>query len=333
MLRKFFLASFVSCLATGVATANDSIQLASCETGGCFTSSLCDDSKWAFGGCDGGSSCDGLSLRDPGLLGLGIIKRSEQCFDDFISPMTNPVFFEDPRQLSEARAIYANHKLPDGLGRAQIYALQLRARITENLSVIAVKDGFADTNSPILQDGWMDLCAGLKYSLYRDASAGRLLSAGVTFEAPSGSRRTLQGNGDGVFNFFLSGGTRVGTQSHWLSTVGLAQAIDENAENSFWFWSNHFDYRISGTRVYAFTEFNWFHYNNNATAFPLSIEGGDLFNLGAPGIRGNDIVTNAYGLKYKPRSNIETGIAFEFPLTQRRGVLDNRITADFIIRY
>jgi hypothetical protein len=58
-----------------------------------------------------------------------------------------------------------------------------------------------------------------------------------------------------------------------------------------------------------------------------------LFNLGVPEIRGNDIVTNAYGLKYKPRSNVETGIAFEFPLTQRRGVLDNRITADFIIRY
>jgi hypothetical protein len=333
MLRKLFMASFLSCLSTGTLLANDSIQLASCEAGNCSSASLCDDSKWNFGGCDDVSSCDGLSLCDPGLLGFGLIKKSEHCFNDFISPMTNPVYFEDPRQLSEVRAIFIDHKLPLGLGSAQVYALQIRARLTERLSLIATKDGFIDSSSPILQDGWGDIGAGLKYSLYRDPNAGRLLSAGVSYEAPSGSRAALQGNGDGVFDFFLSGGTRVGTQSHWLSTVGLVQAIDENAENSFWFWSNHFDYRFTGTSVYAFTEFNWFHYNNNGTAFGLPIEGGDLFNLGSPGIIGNDIVTNAYGLKIKPRSNIEAGVAFEFPLTERRGVLDNRITADLIIRY
>jgi hypothetical protein len=333
MFKKLFMASFLSCLGTGTLLANEGIQLASCDTGNCGSSTLCDDSQWNFGGCDDGSSCDGFKLCDPGLLGYGIIKKSEHCFNDFISPMTNPVYFEDPRQLSEVRAIFLDHKLPLGLGSAQVYALQVRARITERLSVIATKDGFIDSSSPILQDGWGDIGAGLKYSLYRDASAGRLLSAGVSFEAPSGSRAALQGNGDGVFDFFLTGGTRVGSQSHWLSTVGLIQAIDENAENSFWFWSNHFDYRFTGTSVYAFTEFNWFHYNNNGTAFPLAIEGGDLFNLGSPGIAGNDILTNAYGLKIKPRSNIEAGVAFEFPLTERRGVLDNRITADLIIRY
>ncbi len=151
MLRKLFMASLLSCLATGTTIANESIQLASCETGSCSSPVLCDDSKWNFSGCDDGSSCDGLSACDSGLLGFGLIKKSEHCFNDFISPMTNPVYFEDPRQLSEVRAIFLDHKLPLGLGSAQVYALQVRARITERLSVIATKDGFIDSSSPILQ--------------------------------------------------------------------------------------------------------------------------------------------------------------------------------------
>jgi hypothetical protein len=67
--------------------------------------------------------------------------------------------------------------------------------------------------------------------------------------------------------------------------------------------------------------------------FPLPVEGGDLINLGAPGIAGNNIVTNAYGMKYKPSRNLEAGVAWEFPLTERRGILDNRLTADLIFRY
>lgn len=46
--------------------------------------------------CDCGSACCNKRL-------LGLIAPSDHCFDDFISPMTNPVFFEDPRTLTEAR--------------------------------------------------------------------------------------------------------------------------------------------------------------------------------------------------------------------------------------
>ena len=63
------------------------------------------------------------------------------------------------------------------------------------------------------------------------------------------------------------------------------------------------------------------------------VEGGDLFNFGSTGVAGNDIVTGAIGAKAKPRPWTEVGIAWEFPLTDRRDVLDNRLTADWIIRY
>jgi hypothetical protein len=286
--------------------------------------------------CDGCGGCDGLGGCDTGLFGLGIIKKSEHCYDDFISPMTNPVYFEDPRQLSELRFIFINHKLPFLLGApagsVQLFAMQFRVRLTERLSLIAVKDGFINSQSPLLGDGWADVSAGLKYSLLRNPSNGRMLSAGFRFETTTGSNDALQGNGDGVFDLFLSGGSLVGRRGHFLTSSGIVLPVDSSAENQMFYWSNHLDRRIFN-RSYIFTELNWFNYMNNAGAFPLPLEGGDLFNLGAPGIKGNNIVTNAYGLKFKPNRNIESGVAFEFPLTETRGVMDNRFTADLIFRY
>ncbi|MBS0262829.1 MAG: hypothetical protein JSS02_12825 [Planctomycetes bacterium] len=48
---------------------------------------------------------------------------------------------------------------------------------------------------------------------------------------------------------------------------------------------------------------------------------------------GANIVTGAYGLKYKPRSNIEIGACYEIPYSQRHDILQDRVTVDFIIRY
>ncbi len=202
-----------------------------CDTG--CSGNVCDldcgcgknacDNGCCGNGCDS-NGCDGFGGCDSGLLGLGIVKKSESCFDDFISPMTNPVYFEDPRQLTEARLIFINHKLPFLLnapaGRIQLYALQVRLRLTEKLSFIAVKDGFVVSDSPLIDDGWADISAGLKYTLYRDACRGRMLSAGARFETYSGTPRTLQGNGDGVFDFFLSGGSRLGSCNHYLTSAG-----------------------------------------------------------------------------------------------------------------
>jgi hypothetical protein len=44
-------------------------------------------------------------------------------------------------------------------------------------------------------------------------------------------------------------------------------------------------------------------------------------------------VTGAAGMKFKPRRNSEIGVAFEFPLTEREDIIDNRLTVDWIVRY
>ncbi len=320
-------------------TIAPTVTQASCSLG-------CDDSN--VSSCDDGSFCDPTDCDsycdssgcdsmgcDQGLLGYGLIKRSDYCFNDFVSPMTNPVFFEDPRTLSEVRFIFLNHELPAALGgnSVQVYAMQVRAALTKRLSLIATKDGLIYTQSPVLESGFADISAGLKYNLYRDPQAGRLLSVGMTFEVPSGSKKSLQGNGNGEFNFFVTGGTRIGDKAHWISASGLREPADTSLENRLWYWSNHLDRQIGDRPIYAFTELNWYHYSSNATAFPLPVEGGDLFNLGSPGISGNDLVTNAIGLKARPRNNMEAGVAWEYPISKLEGLMDNRLTLDLIVRY
>ena len=249
--------------------------------------------------------------------------------------MTNPIFFEDPRTLTEVRFIFIHHRLPTALGGNSIqgYAPQLRVALSDRFSLILTKGSVLYTQSPLLDSGFLDLAGGFKYNLIRNPEAGRLLSVGMTFEAPTGSTRSFQGNGDGEFHFFASYGTRVGTRSHWLSAGGLRQPIDELAENRLMHWSNHFDYRLGARPIYAFTELNWFHYLSDGAAFPLPLEGGDIFNFGSVGVASNNLVTQAVGLKAKPRSNTELGIAFEYPVSQLQGIMKNRLTLDCIFRY
>jgi hypothetical protein len=288
--------------------------------------SECGCNVCSTGYCD--DSCGGLLS--------GWLVPSDPCFSEFISPITNPTFFEDPRTLTELRFIYARHKVPAPAlgGTVSGFLLQARAAVTENLSVIATKDGFLTSSNPLIEDGWFDVAAGLKYNLFSDAETQELLSAGVTFELPVGSRASQQGNGDGLFHLFLTGGTEFGNNNHWVSGSGFLLPADGSAESTVWYWSNHFDHKIGNSNWYALAEVNWFNYLGAGTAFDVApIEGGDLFNLGSVGVAGNDIVTGALGAKYKPSSHLELGAAVEFPITERRDVLDNRLYFDCILRY
>src|SRR5947207_1669459 len=60
---------------------------------------------------------------------LGLFLPTDTNFNDFISPTSNPVFFEDPRNVTEAKMVFFNHNFPGALGGQdmQVYQLQLRA--------------------------------------------------------------------------------------------------------------------------------------------------------------------------------------------------------------
>lgn len=328
----------------------DTVEKASwCDSQHCDPSS-CDsmNAELMYGGCDG---CRGIGMNDlvirPMLDWKRLLRPSDHCFDDFISPMINFVHFEDPRTLTELRPIFVTHQFPSTLGpanipaggSAQLFALQFRIALTERLSLIAVKDGYIVDSSQgaldgLLDSGWADVSAGLKYNLIRNANTGTLLSTGFTYEIPMGSQRALQAIGDGEFHFFATGGQRMWNgNGHVLSSIGYRVPVDNDVQETSINWNNHFDVRLTD-RLYLFTENSWWHWTDDANVgAPLGVAGQDLLNLNATNIAGNNLVTQNVGLKLKPNRHTELGAAFEFPLTRFKDIIENRVQLEAIIRY
>ncbi|MCG8587482.1 MAG: hypothetical protein MI757_22475 [Pirellulales bacterium] len=286
----------------------------------------------AYDCCDEGACRHGLCGRF-----LNLLEPSDRCFEDFISPTSNLLFFEDPRQLTEARFVFLNHRVPDdifGGWELQTIGLQLRARITDRLSIIATKDGFImQQPDSIADDGWADVALGLKYSLFRDPERQRLWSVGFTYELPVGSRRALQGNGDGEFHLFLSGGRQIGCHAHWLTGLGIRLPSNHHDRSQMVYWSNHFDYEVVDN-IYGFFEVNWFHWTRSGdNALTNGIAGFDLLNLGSTGVAGLDVVTLAAGATMKLRCYDELSLGYEFPVSEEEDIIRDRFYLTYSLRY
>ena len=267
--------------------------------------------------------------------------RGDCCFNCFISPTTNPLYFEDPRILNEARLVYMYNAVPEALGGGQIQyiGLQLRAALTPRLSILINRLGFFSTEDvnaggAVASDGFSDFGIGLKYNLIADAANQRLLSVGLTYDAPTGEVSALQGADGGDINMFLSYGRQIGDRWHWISTPGARFGTD-SARSDIFYWSNHIDFRAT-QRTYLFAEVNYYHvFETGSGSFGENgVNGLDLYNLGSTaGADLDDVTTAAIGVKFKPTSRMELGFAYEAPISSEDGLMDNRLTADWAFRF
>lgn len=255
--------------------------------------------------------------------------------EQMISPISNPVNFEDPRIISEIRPVFMYHELEDdfitGGGDVQLYALQLRLALSENLALIATKDGFIDFNPTGLPDqtGFANIAAGLKYSFYK--SDNSIATAGLRYEAPLGNRDVFQGNGDGQVNPFISAAVALET-INIVAGTGFRLPIDD-ADSTFYDFDLHVDYPIDN--FYPTVELNVVHTIDGGERLPMADEGQDLFNFGSTMADGKTLVTAAAGFRYRVCDDIDFGVAYQIPLTNGRGsnVTDWRVTADLIYRF
>ncbi len=298
-----------------------------------------DDEPALCGSCgDCGCGCDD-ECCDNGLCGkrlFGLLLPSDHCFDRFISPVSNPFFFEDPRSLTEARGIFIDNKLPNAIGgpEAQIWAAQFRGRITENVSVIAPRLAYwsfpnGGTDTPI---GFMSAPVGVKYNFVRDVERQLLVSGGITYFIP-GSSRSYSNFGDGDLHFFLTGGKQLYDHAHWLSGTGFRIPLDNSWGTQMWYWSNQWDYELP-RHIYPLVGLNWYHFMRSSNlGLTGPITGLDLVNLPAGAVAGRNVVTSVVGLRWKPTGNFEMGGGYEFALTQNEDILSRRAYADVIFRY
>ena len=256
------------------------------ESGDCsYDAPACD----SCGGCDCLDEC-----CDSGVCGkrlLGLLLPSDHCFDSFISPVSNPFFFEDPRSLTEARGIFidnksAGHDRPGrrcpGMGRDSS-AVVFRDR----LSVIAPRLAYWQIRSGRpSRTYWIHVRAGGRQSTLcprRGATTAhlgrhhlfhsRLVS--VVFQL---RRRRLS---------LLSHRRQADLRSGPLAERhGFRIPLDNSWGTQLWYWSNQWDYELPG-HIYPLVGVNWYHWmrsSNSGLTGPIT--GLDLVNLPAAGVAG-----------------------------------------------
>jgi hypothetical protein len=266
--------------------------------------------------------------------------ESDRAFPGFVGPISNAVLSKDPRSLTEARFVFINDIIPPDHpfhgGNFQVIGLEVRVALTDRLSFIADKDGYAwiHPGSGSEDEGWLNINVGLKYLLVRDVEDQFLWSAGFMYEPQTGEGAVFQSQGHGVMTAFTTAGKQFGDYYHTLGTVGYQFGLDPNQNSGFIYTSLHLDRQICGW-FYPLVEMNWFHYvSGGDRGLPSALgEGDGLLNLGTSGVSGNDLVTVAGGFKAVLGDHLETGIAWEVPVSNRKDLIDNRLTFEVIFRY
>jgi hypothetical protein len=274
--------------------------------------------------------------------------QSDHTFDNFISPITNPFYFEDPRSLTELRTIYMWQGTPRGNsifhgGDINYLGLQGRLALTDCFSIVLTKLGevWMEPHNPVgdFQEhaGFAGIILGPKYTFLRSEGTGTLGAVGLNFDIPAGSSRVMQNTGTLTLEPYISMGqsffhTPYGSFQA-LGTFGYNFSVDKQRSDNL-FLSLHLDFDYGDLhKIYPLVELNWFQYTSNGHSQDINFEGRDLVNFGSRMIAGHGEVSMALGGRFKINESLQAGLAFEFPLGTSRNLMDYRLTADFIFRY
>ncbi len=263
--------------------------------------------------------------------------------DQMISPAFHQVNFEDPRTISELRLIYAYHDVssdfPAPVSTVNIWAAQVRVALTDNLSLIATKDGWVrmSMKGASNQEGFGDLGGGLKYTFLEEKDCGRVASAHLRYIAPTGEHEVFQGYGDGFIQPGVSGAFAL--DDHFTVTAGtdLRIAVD-NDDSTMWDVDSQVDYRIDTSygSWHPLLGMSMIMVANEGNRLPLSMEGQDYFVFGSSAAGNETMVIGAAGLRFKPSQTVEMGTAFQFPMdagNNANAILDTRWTFDVGLRF
>lgn len=254
-----------------------------------------------------------------------------------ISPVTNPIFFEDPTIRREVRPIFMHHRMDGdfatGGGDVNVYALQVRYALTDRLALIATKDGYIDINLDQGADlsGWGDVALGLKYALVDDRANQFILTPGFTFEVPLGNQEVFQGQGDGELNLFVSAAKGWGA-CHLTGNGGVRLPFDGDAKSTILHYSAMLDLAVC--RLFQpFVSATGITVLDEGQGLGLTTEGYDLINFGSSEAGGETQVVVGGGFRSHLTSSWDFGIAYEKSVSKPHGLFDDRITADLIWRF
>lgn len=279
-------------------------------------------------------------------------------FESARRPITNPTLFDLALPRTQVHPVFMHHRFPDQIsttigdvdlgGDLQLYALQFEYALTDQLSIIALKDGYVDFNPDgalfSSEEGFANVGGGLKYAFYLNPATQTVVSVSGMYEIPIGDEDVFQGEGDGNINLTLNG-LKLHDRWQFAGAAGIQLPLSDDFATQG-FLSGHVSYEIVPWFI-PLVELNWFHvfddgdggtrYNSQAGgAVPAvgTFEGADLLNWGAANSGDNDYVTLGLGVRSRLTSNLSCGFAYEFPLTEEEdNITDDRFTFDVVFTF
>jgi len=266
-----------------------------------------------------------------------------------ISPVANPIYFEDPQIDSELRPVFLEHRLPGVFrfqggtaplgGDVQVFAVQARYALSDRLAIIATKDGYIASRPDHTLGhtyGWGDISAGLKYALIDDKPNNFILTPGFTVELPTGNEKVFQARGAGLWNVFASA-EKGWRDFHITGNAGFLIPDDFGAQTAQAHYSLQLDYRVcqyfipfvvgNGYTILSDADHNYL------SGVPLNTELYDLSDLGSTHAAGRTQLTAGAGFRSRLVKNLDLGFAYEYGVTSPQGIFKDRFTTDLIWRF
>lgn len=250
----------------------------------------------------------------------------------FVHPLTSPYYHEDSFVTSDVRGWYVYHQFPNDStlegGHAQVAAVQLRLALTEQIQLVAYKDGWTSIDSGIIDEsGWNDIAAGIKWNFIQDWEHQFHMAVGAGYQFPLGDDDVLQDDSQWrVWGSVNKGFDKI----HLGATInGLFgdNSDDGLGSSDYLIWNLHADYRLT-EHISPVLEINGYHtFNEGNVVIPES--GIDVANLGG----GDDVVTLGLGGEYRFTENLATRAAYEFPLTDHEDIFDWRVTVSIVFSF
>lgn len=254
-----------------------------------------------------------------------------------------------------------------------VLALQLRVAITDKLAFIATKDGFTmidqDTkisdiqgapssdNRAVLRDetGFMNMTLGFKYAMIVDEESRFILSPAIRYEIPLGNDEVFQGRGDGIFIPSASFAWGPIDNLNFIGGLGGNVPVNSDKQSTNLFYNMHVQYHVLDWLV-PFVEVSGMHWTNSGngktklntgknlgTDLTLSqaqaalrtgpFEVAEIANIGSEKMRGENLVTMAWGLRFPLDDRLVLGISYERGLGGRDMLFDQRVTTMATFEY
>jgi hypothetical protein len=252
-----------------------------------------------------------------------------------VAPISAPYYHEDSFVTNDLRAWYVYHSFPNSIalagGDAHVYALQARLAITNQLQLVAYKDGYVDFDSGLIQDSGMnDLAAGLKWNFWQDWDNDFHAAVGVGYQFAFGDPSVLQNDQD--LRLWASvnkgfGKFHLGATLNGLFHTGQQDALGSSDRLT---WHLHADYFINKF-ISPVVEFNGYHSINDGNEV-LPFSGADVANLGG----GDLLITIAPGFEVRPlpdKADLGFRVAFETPLSNETDLYGYRWTFSLVWRF